>query len=72
MCLQNGLKLISTALNKMSKGNVLCTDNLADFGTLCTTLNNLLLDTRPEIRDSCLQCIRSIVNASKHSSGKLN
>ncbi|XP_060838951.1 uncharacterized protein LOC132920516 [Rhopalosiphum padi] len=67
--LQNGLKLISTALNKMGKGNVLCTDNLADFSTLCTTLNNLLLDTRPEIRDSCLQCIRSIVNASKHSSG---
>ncbi|CAH1715505.1 unnamed protein product [Aphis gossypii] len=67
--LQNGLKLISTSLNKISKENIQCTDHLADFSTLCTTLNNLLLDTRPEIRDSCLQCIRSIVNASKYSSG---
>lgn len=66
--LQNGLKLISTALNKMSKENIQCTDHLTDFSTLCTTLNNLLLDTRPEVRDSCLQCIRSIVNASKYSS----
>ncbi|XP_025191469.1 uncharacterized protein LOC112591762 [Melanaphis sacchari] len=67
--LQNGLKLISTALNKISKENIQCIDHLADFSTLCTTLNNLLLDTRPEIRDSCLQCIRSIVSASKYSSG---
>lgn len=72
MRLQNGLKLISTALNKMNKESVQYTDNLEDFGTLCTTLNNLLLDTRPEIRDSSLQCIRSIVNASKCSYGKLN
>lgn len=72
MHLQNGLKLISTALNKMNKESVQYPDNLEDFGTLCTTLNNLLLDTRPEIRDSCLQCIRSIVNASKYSYGKLN
>ncbi|XP_060871065.1 uncharacterized protein LOC132945364 [Metopolophium dirhodum] len=67
--LQNGLKLISTALNKMNKESVQYIDNLEDFSTLCTTLNNLLLDTRPEIRDSCLQCIRSIVNASKYSCG---
>jgi len=72
MCLQNSLKLISTALKKMSKENAQYTDNLEDFDTLCTTLHNFLLDTRPEIRDSCLQCIRSIVNASKYSSGKLN
>jgi len=55
----------------MSKENIQCTDHLTDFSTLCTTLNNLLLDTRPEVRDSCLQCIRSIVNASKYSSCKL-
>lgn len=67
--LQNGLKLISTVLNKMNKESAQYTDNLEDFGTLCTTLHNLLLDTRPEIRDSCLQCIRSIVNSSKYSSG---
>jgi len=72
MCLQNGLKLISTALNKITKHSVHLIDNLIAFDTLCSTLNNLLLDTRPEIRDSCLQCIRSIVNASKYSSGKLN
>lgn len=54
----------------MSKENIQCTDHLVDFSALCTTLNNLLLDTRPEIRDSCLQCIRSIVYASKYSSGK--
>lgn len=56
----------------MNKGSLQYTDHLEDFGTLCTTLNNLLLDTRSEIRDSCLQCIRSIVNASKYSYGKLN
>lgn len=72
MRLQNGLKLISTALNKMNKESLQYTDHLEDFGTLCTTLNNLLLNTRPEIRDSCLQCIKSIVNASKYSYGKLN
>ncbi|XP_015374038.1 PREDICTED: uncharacterized protein LOC107168980 [Diuraphis noxia] len=67
--LQNGLKLISTALNNMDKENVQYTGNLENFGTLCTTLHNLLLDTRPEIRDSSLQCITSIVNVSKYSSG---
>lgn len=56
----------------MNKESLQYTDHLEDFGTLCTTLNNLLLDTRPEIRDSCLQCIRSIVNASKYSYGNLN
>ncbi|KAL5244226.1 hypothetical protein ACI65C_011636 [Semiaphis heraclei] len=67
--LQNGLKLMSTALNNMNKENVQYTSNLENFGTLCTALHNLLLDTRPEIRDSCLQCITSIVNVSKYSSG---
>lgn len=72
MYLQNGLKLISTALNKITKESILYIENFTAFDTLCTTLNNLLLDTRPEIRDSCLQCIRSIANASKYSAGKLN
>lgn len=72
MHFKNGLKLMSTALNNMNKENVQYTSNLENFGTLCTALHNLLLDTRPEIRDSCLQCITSIVNVSKYSSGKLN
>lgn len=41
------------------------------FNQLCTTLNNLLLDTRPEIRDSCLECISNIIVVTKYSSGKL-
>lgn len=39
------------------------------FDGLCTSLNNLLLDTRPEIRDSCLQCISSLALVSNHGSG---
>lgn len=73
MNLQNGLKLISTALNTMNIDRIQYTDDMEAFVSLCTTLNNLLLDTRPEIRDSCLQCIRSIVKyASKYRYGKLN
>jgi len=72
MKLQNGLQLISTALDKKIHESVQCStdDNLTSFDKLCDTLYDLLLDTRPEVRDSCLQCISSIVGASKYSSGK--
>lgn len=67
--MQNGLKLISTALHKRIYINVLCDDNSRALDKLCTSLTVLLLDPRPEIRDSCLQCISSLVFASNYDSG---
>lgn len=62
--------MISTALNKIIYKNVQHENTMIVFDQFCTMLNDLLLDTRPEIRDSCLQCISYVIVASKYSSGK--
>ncbi|VVC25046.1 Hypothetical protein CINCED_3A021537 [Cinara cedri] len=67
--LQNGLQLISTALKKRIYENAHCTDYIAAFDKLCSTFQNFLLDTRPEIRDSSLQCISSVIIGANYKSG---
>lgn len=64
------MKLINTALNNRIHMHVQYADDLKAFDKLCTTLNILLLDKRPEIRDSCFQCISTIAIISTHNTGK--
>lgn len=64
------MKLISTALNNRIYIHEQYADDLRAFDKLCTTLNDLLLDKRTEIRDSCFECISTIAIISTHSSGE--
>ncbi|XP_050419640.1 uncharacterized protein LOC126832762 [Adelges cooleyi] len=64
--LQTFFKLISISFNKRVYE---IANNKDDFRNLCNTLSILLLDTRPEVRDSCLDCITNITVASKYNTG---